>query len=149
MINELFTEQTVAVDVVAKDWEEAVRYGGKLLVAAGKTQAAYTEAMVNNVKNMGEYIVIAPGLAMPHARPEFGVKQLGMGLVKLKNPVRFGNAEYDPVDILVFLCAVDQTAHIKALAQLMQLIEDEDFLTQVRNGLSKEEIINYINQNFK
>lgn len=148
MISDLFTEKTVAVDVVAKNWEEAVCYGGKLLVDAGLTQEMYTEAMVNNVKNMGEYIVIAPGLAMPHARPEYGVKTLGMGLVKLKEPVCFGNAEYDPVDILVFLCAVDQTAHIKALAQLMQLIEDEDFLTQVRNGLSKTEILNYINKNF-
>jgi PTS system ascorbate-specific IIA component len=149
MISELFTEETVAVDIVAKDWEEAVRYGGKLLVDAGKTQDMYTEAMVNNVKKMGEYIVIAPGLAMPHARPEFGVKALGMGLVKLKEAVHFGNAEYDPVDILVFLCAVDQTAHITALAELMQLIEDEDFLTKVRNDLPKEEILNYINKNFK
>lgn len=149
MIGKLFTEETVAVDVEAKDWEEAVRYGGKLLVDAGKTVDKYTEAMVNNVKNMGEYIVIAPGLAMPHARPEFGVNEIGMGLVKLKTPVRFGNSEYDPVDILVFLCAVDQTAHIGALSQLMQLIEDEDFLAQIRSGLAKKDILTYINKNFK
>ena len=30
MIEKLFTEQTVAVDVAAKDWEEAVRYGGAI-----------------------------------------------------------------------------------------------------------------------
>lgn len=55
-----------------------------------------------------------------------------MALVKLKTPVAFGHEEYDPVDVLVFLSATDQTAHIGVLAELMQLLEDDEFLTQVR-----------------
>ena len=144
MIQKLFTDQTVAVDIVVKNWEEAVRYGGKMLVDAGNTDKNYIDAMVKNIQKMGQYIVIAPGLAMPHARPEYGVKKIGMSLVRLKNPVPFGNEEYDPVDILIFICAIDQTTHITALAELMVLIEDEPFLASVRNGMTKNEIVSYI-----
>ena len=144
MIENLFTEQTVAVDVAAKDWEEAVRYGGAMFEAVGNTTAEYADAMVNTVKEIGSYIVIAPGIAMPHARPECGVKKLGMGFVRLASPVPFGNEEYDPVDLLIFLCATDHNSHISALAELMQLLEDETFLERVRAGMTKKEILSYI-----
>lgn len=69
-----------------------------------------------------------------------------MALVKLKTPVAFGHEEYDPVDVLVFLSATDQTAHIGVLAELMQLLEDDEFLAKVRNGMSKSGIIEYISE---
>ena len=144
MIENLFTEQTVLLDVEAKDWEEAVRRGGAMFAAAGNTTAQYADAMVKTVKETGSYIVIAPGLAMPHARPECGVKKLGMGLMRLKHPVAFGHEEYDPVDLLIFLCATDHSSHIAALAELMQLIEDEPFWQRVRSGMTKQEILDYI-----
>lgn len=146
MIEKLFNEQTVAVDVQVKDWVEAIKFGGNLLVESDAVETEYIDVMIENVKKMGQYIVIAPGLAMPHARPEHGVKKIAMALVKLKTPVAFGHEEYDPVDVLVFLSATDQTAHIGVLAELMQLLEDDEFLTQVRNGMSKPEIIEYISE---
>ena len=42
------------------------------MVDAGFTEPTYTEAMIDVVRDMGPYIVLAPGLAMPHARPEMG-----------------------------------------------------------------------------
>lgn len=146
MIEKLFTEETVALHVKAEDWEAAVRYCGKLMYHAGYTDERYADAMVDTVKNLGSYIVIAPGLAMPHARPECGAKQLGMSLVHLDKPVCFGSEEYDPVDILISLCAEDSESHLAALAELMELMEDEVFLSDIRNGLNKKDILDYINQ---
>ena len=117
MIENLFTEQTVLLDVEAKDWEEAVRRGGAMFATAGNTTAQYADAMV---------------------------KKLGMGLMRLKHPVAFGHEEYDPVDLLIFLCATDHSSHIAALAELMQLIEDEPFWQRVRSGMTKQEILDYI-----
>lgn len=146
MIEKLFNEQTVAINVNVKDWIEAIKYGGNLLVKANYTEKQYIDAMIDNVKKMGQYIVIAPGLAMPHARPEYGVKKIGMALIKLSKAVPFGHKEYDPVDILVFLCATDQTTHIGVLSELMQLLEDDEFLTKVRADMTKQEIIEYISK---
>lgn len=144
MIKDLFNKGTIELGVEAKNWEDAIRFCGQLFVNNGNTEERYTDAMINTVKNMGQYIVIEKGIAMPHARPEDGVKKIGMGIIKLKNPIKFGNEEYDPVDILIFICAVDKTAHVKALGELMKLIEDNDFLKLVRNTSSKEEVFNYI-----
>ena len=49
------------------------------------TEPTYTEAMIDVVRDMGPYIVLAPGLAMPHARPEMGAKQVGTALVTLES----------------------------------------------------------------
>ncbi|MDF2880772.1 MAG: system, component [Clostridiaceae bacterium] len=144
MLKDVINEQTVEVNVEAKNWEEAVRLGGKLLEIDGAIEPSYIEAMVDTVNKMGPYIVIAPGIAMPHARPEAGAKKIRIGLIKLKNPVKFGNEEYDPVDIVIFLCAIDNTSHVEILAQFMQLIEDEEFLKITRSATSKEEILNFI-----
>lgn len=62
MIEKLFNEQTVAINVDVKDWIEAIKYGGNLLVKANYTEKQYIDAMIDNVKKMGQYIVIAPGL---------------------------------------------------------------------------------------
>lgn len=144
MLKDFINEQTIGIDVEADDWEDAVRKGGKLLEADEAIEARYIDAMVDTVNKMGPYIVIAPGIAMPHARPEAGSKKIRIGLLKLKTPIKFGNEEYDPVDVVIFLCALDSTSHIQVLSELMQLIEDEDFLKIVRNASSKEEILNYI-----
>ncbi len=145
MIEKLFNKETIELNVEVNDWVDAIKFCGSLFVKNGNTEAKYTDAMINTVKNMGQYIVIEKGIAMPHARPEDGVKKIGMGLIKLKRSIEFGNEEYDPVDILIFICAIDKTSHLKALAELMTLIEDNEFLNLVRNSSSKEDVLSYIN----
>ncbi len=146
MIEALFTELTVELKVEAEDWEDAVRYGGRLLQRAGYAEARYTEAMVDTIKRLGGYIVIAPGLAMPHVRPECGARALGMSLVHLAHPVWFGSEENDPVDIIISLCARDNSSHLDALGELMRLVEDEALWAGIRGGLCKEKVIEYIQQ---
>lgn len=144
MFKDSIDAQTVEVNVDVKDWVDAIKFGGHLLEKDGSIENRYIDAMIDTVKKMGPYIVIAPGIAMPHARPEAGAKRIRIGLLKLKNPVVFGNPEYDPVDIVIFLCAVDNSSHIRVLAEFMQLLEDEDFLRIVRNASVKDEILDYI-----
>ena len=145
LLRELLTTDMIEVKVKAKSWEEVIYAGGKLLEDRGLIEHRYVDAMVNTVKKMGAYIVIAKGIAMPHARPEDGAKKVGMALMTLKNPVNFGSKENDPVSVAIFLCAVDNTTHLKALAELMQLLDDEEFKAMADAASSKEEILAYIN----
>jgi len=93
VLKDLLTEKTIKLNVRANNWEEAIRIGGELLVENDYVEQSYVDAMVKNVKEMGPYIVIAPGVAMPHARPEDGVKRVCMSLVTLEEPVVFDNKE--------------------------------------------------------
>ncbi|MDI6600864.1 MAG: BglG family transcription antiterminator [Thermoanaerobacteraceae bacterium] len=144
VLKDLLTEKTIKLNVEVDNWEEAVREGGQLLVNAGKIEPGYIDAMVRTVKQLGPYIVIAPGIAMPHARPEDGAKEVGMSLITLKNPVNFGHQQNDPVKIVVCLCAVDNNSHIKALSQLMQFFSNEDVQSVLIKNMNKERIIDYI-----
>ncbi|WHE06965.1 BglG family transcription antiterminator [Thermoanaerobacterium thermosaccharolyticum] len=144
LLKDLLTEKTIKLNVEVKDWEEAVKVGGELLEKDGAIEHRYIDAMIDSVKEIGPYIVIAPGIAMPHARPEAGAKKIGMSLITLKNPVNFGNKENDPVKIVVCLCAVDHSAHLKALSELVELLGDDEFVAYLLKCDNSSNIINYI-----
>ncbi|MDE4542765.1 BglG family transcription antiterminator [Thermoanaerobacterium sp. R66] len=144
LLKDLLTEKTIKLNVEVKDWEEAVRIGGELLEKEGAIEHRYIDAMIDSVKEIGPYIVIAPGIAMPHARPESGAKKIGMSLITLKNPVNFGNKENDPVKIVVCLCAVDHSSHLKALSELVELLGDDEKVEYMLKCVDSKNILDYI-----
>lgn len=75
LLQDLLSEDNVSFRYPAETWEDVIRHGGQLMVDAGFTDPTYTEAMIDVVRDMGPYIVLAPGLAMPHARPEMGLSK--------------------------------------------------------------------------
>lgn len=144
LLDELITEKTVRLNIEAEDWEDAVRKGGEILVENGFVAPSYVEAMVKNVKEVGPYIVIAPGIAMPHARPEDGVKQVCMSLITLRNPVEFGNKTNDPVRLVISFGAVDPYSHLKALSKLMNLFTNKDYIDTILKTSDVNEILKII-----
>ena len=127
--------------IAVADWEEAVEKVGEVMVGAGLVKETYTEAMKDTVRELGAYCVIAPGIAMPHSRPEFGVNSSGFSLVTLSTPVEFGSKENDPVDIVIGFCAVDKERHIEALRELATYFGDDSFISAVRSANSNEELV--------
>lgn len=142
VLKDLLTEKTIKLNVNASNWEEAIRIGGELLVKNGFVEQRYVEAMVKNVKEMGPYIVIAPGIAMPHARPEDGVKRVCMSLVTLKEPVVFKNDK--KVRIMLSLGATDQYSHLQTLSDLMKLFSDSSYVDRILKASNTEEVIKVI-----
>lgn len=146
VLRDIITEETIKLNIKVKDWEEAVRLGGKLLVNAGAVEERYVEAMVDSVKKIGPYIVILDGVAMPHARPEDGACKVGMSILTLKDPIEFGNEENDPVKLVISFCAIDSESHLKALSQLMVLLEDEDAVNKILASNNTDEVMEIIDR---
>ena len=140
LLQDLLSEDNVSFHYPAETWEDVIRHGGQLMVDAGFIEPTYTEAMIDVVRDMGTYIVLAPGLAMPHARPEMGAKQVGTALVTLEKPIDFGSPENDPVSVAVFLCAPNKDEHIQLLTDIATLFEDEEFLDAAVNFESIEDV---------
>jgi len=135
------TKATIRLNVKVKNWEEAIRKGGELLVQEDAVEQCYVDAMVRAVKELGPYIVIAPGFAMPHAKAENGVKQIAMSLLTLESPVKFGNPDNDPVKVVICLAAVDHTTHIEAMRELALLLSDSDKMSQIQSTRQVEEVL--------
>lgn len=137
-MDQMILPQTTALDVEVESWEEAVRMSGKLLVKAKFVEERYIQAMIQSVKELGPYIVIAPGIAIPHARPEEGVIRTCMSLLILKNPVEFGNKDNDPVKIVLSFGTVDHNMHIEALKKFARIIGDPEKLSGLMNAKNFE-----------
>lgn len=146
LLQDLLSEDNVSFHYPAETWEDVIRHGGQLMVDAGFTEPTYTEAMIDVVRDMGPYIVLAPGLAMPHARPEMGAKQVGTALVTLEKPIDFGSPENDPVSVAVFLCAPNKEEHIQLLTDIATLFEDEEFLEAAVNFESIEDVQAFLSE---
>jgi len=133
MLADYIDASMIKLQVQADNWQDAVRQGGELLVVAGKCEDRYVDAMVDAVETMGPYMVLAPGLALAHARPEDGVLELGMSVITLKTPVEFGSELNDPVSLIISFGGVDKESHIgmlQSLAKFLMVEENQDFLRQ-------------------
>lgn len=136
----LISDESIALDVEAADWESAVRRAGALLEDAGVSTDAYTQAMVDNVSDNGPYIVIAPGFAFAHARPSEAVLRTGMSWIRLAEPVSFGHEKHDPVDLVVALAATDTSAHTQAMAELARVLGKKDKRAALDSAQTPEEV---------
>lgn len=137
----LLTEDTIALDEPMDGWEQAIRRAGALLLEQSAIQQRYIEAMVGAMRELGPYMVIAPGIALAHARPEDGVLRVCMSLVRLANPVEFGSSANDPVDLVFALGGVDHEQHVDALKQLAVLLQQDDAVAELRAASSVSEAV--------
>ena len=126
--------------------DEAVSASGELLYQNGFAEKEYIDAMLENVRKNGNYIVIAPGIAMPHARPECGAKKIGFSLMTLKEPVKFGHRTNDPVKIVIGLCAIDHQTHLTALSELVEILNDQDKMQAILDSDTSVDIMNIIKE---
>lgn len=144
MLSEITNERLIKLKVKAKDWEDAIRQSASALVEDNKVTKEYVDAMVNTAKESGPYIVITKHVALPHARPEAGAKDISIGIATLENPVEFGNDENDPVKYVFCLSAIDNSSHLRAMSELVELLENEEFFRVLDNAKDPKEIINFI-----
>ncbi len=126
----LIENNAIKLHQSASSWEEAIKIGTDLLVAAGTIEPRYYDNIVEKIKEMGPYIILAPGLAMPHARPEEGVLKTSFALVTLDKPVYF-DGEDEPVDVLLTLAGSDSDQHMQGLMEITQVLDDPDSDTGV------------------
>ncbi len=146
MLTDYLSPDMIALKVEAASWEEAVRAAGELLVRADKCEPRYIQAMINAVHEIGPYMVLAPGLALAHARPENGMKEMGISLITLASPVEFGSEANDPVSLVIAFGGVDYTSHIGLLARLASFLEDETRRQYLSEAESVTEIMRAIQQ---
>ena len=112
----------IKLGVEVNNAQEAIEEAGGLLFTDNLVEKSYIEAMVRAYKENGPYFVLAPKIAIPHARPEDGVKEASVSFVQLKKPVVFGHASNDPVQLIFGLGASSSDEHLTLLKRLTSLL---------------------------
>lgn len=123
------------------DWQEAINLVARPLLQEGAITQDYIDVIIRQKQEIGPYFVIAPRIAMPHARPEQGAKKLGLSVLKLAQGVSFDADENDPVDALFMFAAPDSNSHIEMISQLAEVLSDEKKMARVFDAQSADELI--------
>lgn len=122
------SESAIVIGADAADWRAAVRAAGAALTASGAARAGYADEMIRMIEEHGPYVVIAPGLALAHARPGPHVIADGLSVVTLRTPVAFGHAHNDPVSVVLGLAVTSIDGHLGSMAQLANVFNDADVI---------------------
>ncbi|WP_306009622.1 BglG family transcription antiterminator [Bacillus sp. MMSF_3328] len=143
-LQDLLKPSHILLEDDAADWKEAIRLASRPLVESGAITEGYVQKMIDTVVKMGPYIVIAPGVAIPHAKPEDGVEKLGLSLLRLKNGIAFSGQKSHEVNLIVVLAAIDGDSHLLALSQLTRMMTAEGNKQQLIKAESADEIFEMI-----
>lgn len=126
----LIENNSIKLNQDAANWEEAIKIGTDMLISSGAITPYYHQTIIKLIKEMGPYIILAPGLAMPHSRPEDGVNRTAFALVTLNKPVYF-DGEEEPVDIFITLAGSNSDQHMQGLIEITQVLDDPNSDTGV------------------
>lgn len=149
MNKNFITDKYIKLDVECSNWEEAIRKSGEVLLNEKIVTEEYIEDAINSVKELGAYIVVAKGIAVPHTSSHIGVNKNGIAITRLKNPVEFGNKKNDPVKYIFMMATTDFDSHIEILSKVSDYLENNEFLEIIENAVNSENIMKYIISNEK
>ncbi|MCU1469665.1 MAG: ascorbate transporter subunit [Glaciihabitans sp.] len=131
----------IVLGAEATDWRDAVRLAGAALTAAGIARPGYAGEMVRMIEEHGPYVVIAPGLALAHARPGPEVLADGLAIVTLATPVDFGHPYNDPVSVVLALAVASGDAHIALVAELANIFNDSSAVADLAAARSVDDVM--------
>ena len=146
LLKDLIDKTAIIKDDESEDWESAIRKASIPLIKNKKILPDYPENIIKGAKLHGPYFVVAPGIAIPHARPEEGALEKALGISILKKPVSFLDSPNNPVKYLFTLSMTSSQGHLEALAQLVELLEKKEFLDCLDKAKNSETIYKFINE---
>lgn len=113
-----------------KDWQEAIRISGEVMKENNLVTDKYIDQVIEDIKQYGPYIVIVPGVAMPHSQADSsGVLGTGIGLTIFPEKVSFDHNDPDKDAQLFFmLAAKDNKTHMKNIANLSNLLMEDGII---------------------
>ena len=136
----LIEADAIQVGVLESDWRKGMELAASPVVADGYNSGSYSKAVVDNTLNHGAYYVFEEGIAIPHARPECGVKRNCFSLVVLDKPIQFAGS--DRADIVIMFGAQDSNAHIEeGIRAIVALLDNNETMARLRAASTREEVI--------
>ena len=133
-------DTAVVLGAHVADWRGAVREAGRALTRSGSTRPEYADRMIAVIEEFGAYVVIAPGLALAHARPGPDVRREGLAVVTLAEAVPFGHPHNDPVRVVVGLAVSNAEEHVASVARLANAFNDSGIVGRVARARTADDV---------
>jgi len=145
----LLTEKMIIQRNKVSNWKKAINLASKPLLDFGYIDENYIEAMIDTVEKYGPYIVLAPKVAIPHAKPIDGSNKLGISLLQVKQDVNFKNntdGSKVPANLFFVISIHDNYSHLSILKRINSIIENKEVVSSLIEAESKKEILKIISE---
>ena len=133
-------QSAIVIAAEAADWRAAVTLAGDALARSGAARPGYSGEMIRMIEEHGPYVVIAPGLALAHARPGPEVLADGLSIVTLATPVNFGHPYNDPVSVVLGLAVTSSSEHLAAVAAVANVFNDSTAISDLAAATSADQV---------
>ena len=144
MLEKILNTNLIQFKDQLETWQEAIQLAAEPLLNNNSIEQTYVDKIISNTKEIGPYYILAPNIALPHARPEFGVKKMGLSILVIKEPVWFSDKDQHKVQLIIVLAAADNQSHLEALAELAAILGDEENVNKLIHSESKEDFLDQI-----
>lgn len=145
-------KELIYLDKKFESQEELFDFMADVLFEKGYVLDEYREKIKERERNFptGFKLKIA-NVAMPHTDPEYTTASKII-VIKVPDKVEFSNAENNEkimVEIVFGLIFQDRERHIDDLMKLVNLFQDEETLSLIKNSENKDEIYEVLQKTFK
>ncbi|HFK4579145.1 PTS mannitol transporter subunit IIA [Citrobacter sedlakii] len=138
-----FPEASISIKSSVENWQQAIDFCMSSLLTHHYINSNYIQAIKDSTLSNGPYYILAPGVAMPHARPECGALKTGMSLTLLKQEVQFSEGE-EGIRLLIGLSAANADSHIEAIQALSELLCEEQTINALLAVKSEKQLADII-----
>lgn len=143
---QLKTSNSVQIIDNTESWQSALDICFKPLLQNNYIQPQYIDAVKKISKDLNFHYLIAPGIGIPHARPEHGAIKTSISMLIIRNGILFGNHNNNPIFCLLGLAADEANSHTDLIMDIAELFSDETLLNKLKIAESPTDIIQAISK---
>lgn len=140
-LSDILTVDRVILDAHAADWKDAVTAAGTILLNEQCIEQRYIKSMIQMIEAHDSYIVISPGVAIPHGEAAAGALQISASFLRLKEPVNFNHKQNDPVSYVIALSIPEGKTIGTCLYYFTEMLATEAFIPKMDACAGPEEVL--------
>lgn len=134
----------ILINEEVKDWKEAIRKVGSLLLKDKIIKESYIENSIKSIEEFGSYMILGDETLFPHARTKGDVFETGFSIMTLKTPVQLPTNEI--VSTLIMFSSKNNNDHLDTFVKLVDLSNEENFLQDIKKVKKREDFIKILNR---
>lgn len=142
MNSKVFQQDHIQLKKTCSTWQEAVKMAAGPLLKKNWISQNYINHVIQDFHKHPSSTMIAPQIAMPHAKSLGEVKQTGFSILTLQNGVVFTEG-YPPVKLVIFLAAADQN-HVEPLAELIGCLSNKTVFEKLLATSQADQAFEYL-----
>lgn len=141
MLDYLYENDLVRFETGTQDWKEAISLSCQNMIEKEIITETYVKEIIECVETHGAYIVLIPGVSMPHSTDKSeGVLGTGIGFTKFNQDIEFEVGNPDKSAKLFFtLAAKNHDEHCNNISRLSNMLMHEGVVEDLMEMNSMED----------